>query len=104
MLVSLIATKYHVKKYPTLKLFRHTILTKREYRGARQVDGLFDFIRKQVESPIIKLSTANDLIRLDSKKYYIIGHFNDEKCENFQIFSKVASLLRDECHFVASTN
>ncbi|CAF3744124.1 unnamed protein product [Rotaria sp. Silwood1] len=36
-----IATKYHVNKYPTLKLFRHGIMTKREYRGARQVDAFF---------------------------------------------------------------
>ncbi len=30
-----IAVKYHVNKYPTLKLYRHGVMTKREYRGAR---------------------------------------------------------------------
>ncbi|CAF1534797.1 unnamed protein product [Rotaria sp. Silwood1] len=99
-----IATKYHVNKYPTLKLFRHGIMTKREYRGARQVDAFFDFIRKQIESSITKLSTPSDLITLDLKKRYIVGHFDDENSENYKTFSKVASLLRDECNFVASSN
>ncbi|CAF1380499.1 unnamed protein product [Rotaria sordida] len=103
-LESSISTKYYVNKYPTFKLFRHSILTKREYRGARQIDGLLDFIHKQIQSPIIKLSTPTDLLELDRKKSYIIGHFNDENSSNYKIYSKVANLLRDECHFAASTN
>ncbi|CAF1275180.1 unnamed protein product [Adineta steineri] len=101
---SSISTKYHVNKYPTLKFYRHGIMTKREYRGARQVDPLFEFIRQQVESSMIKLSTPNDLLTLDKKKHYVIGHFDSETSENYQIFSKVASLLREDCHFAGSTN
>jgi hypothetical protein len=70
----------------------------------RQVDALLDFIRKQVESSIIKLSTPNDLITLEKNKHFVIGHFQDEKSDNYQAFAKVASLLRDECHFAASIN
>jgi len=93
-----------VNKYPTLKLYRHGLMTKREYRGARQIDALFDFLRKQVESSIIKISTLNELSTLDPKKRYIIGHFDDENSSNYKTFSKVGNLLRDECNFVASTN
>ncbi|UJR10878.1 hypothetical protein I4U23_015065 [Adineta vaga] len=99
-----IAVKYHVNKYPTLKLFRHGVMTKREYRGARQVDPFMDFIRKQVETSITKLSSPSDLFTLDTKKRYIVGHFDDENSENYKTFIKIASLLRDECNFVASTN
>ncbi len=116
-----ISTKYHVNKYPTLKLYRHGLMTKREYRGARfgfcfdklnleefslfrQIDALSDFLRKQVESSIVKLSIPNDLGILDPKKSFLIGHFDDEKSVNYQTFSKVANLLREECHFAASTN
>jgi hypothetical protein len=70
----------------------------------RQIDTLFDYIRKQIESSIIKLSTPNDTTTLDPKNRYVFGHFDDEKSDNYQTFSKVASLLREECHFVASTN
>jgi endoplasmic reticulum resident protein 44 len=63
-----------------------------------------DFIRKQVESSIAKISTPSDLVTLDSKKRYIVGHFDDEQSENYKTFTKVASLLREECNFIASTN
>jgi len=96
--------KYHVNKYPTLKLYRHGVMTKREYRGARQVDAFFEFLRKQVESSITKITAPSDLLSLDAKKRYIIGHFDDEKSENYQTFTKIASLLRDDCNFVVSTN
>ncbi|CAF1105291.1 unnamed protein product [Adineta steineri] len=99
-----IAAKYHVNKYPTLKLIRHGLLTKREYRGARQVDAFMDFIRKQIVTEITKLSTPSDLFTLDTKKRYIVGHFDDENSDNYKMFMKIAGLLRDECHFVASVN
>ncbi len=70
----------------------------------RQVDSFIDFLRKHVESSIIKLSAPSGLVTLDANKRYIVGHFDDENAENYKTFSKVASLLRDECHFVASTN
>jgi len=99
-----IATKYHVNKYPTLKLYRHGLMTKREYRGARQADAFMEFLRKHIQSSIIKLASPSDLVTLDEKKRYIIGHFDDENSENYKTFSKIASLLRDDCNFVASTN
>lgn len=33
--VASIRSKYHVKKYPTIKLFRNGLISKREYRGSR---------------------------------------------------------------------
>jgi len=70
----------------------------------RQVDAFMDFLRKQIESSITKLATPSDLVTLDPKKRYVIGHFDNENSENYKTFTKVASLLRDECNFVASTN
>jgi len=49
------------------------------------------------------LSTSNDLMQLDSKKRYIVGHFSDLSGENYHTFTKVASHLRDDCNFAAST-
>lgn len=63
-----------------------------------------DFLRKHVQSSVIKLSTPSDLITLDSNKRYIVGHFDDENSVNYQTFSKVASLLRDDCQFAVSSN
>ena len=63
-----------------------------------------DFLRKQIETSITKLASPSDLYTLDSKKRYVVGHFKVENSENYKTFIKVASLLRDECNFVASTN
>lgn len=63
-----------------------------------------EFLRKQIESSLTKINGPSDLVTLDSNKRYIIGHFDDEQSENYKTFSRLASLLRDECHFVASTN
>lgn len=99
-----LAAKYHVNKYPTLKLYRYGQMTKKEYRGARQADAFMDFIKKQLESSVQKISGPSDLLTLDAKKRYVVGHFDSDQSENYRTFAKVANLLRDECHFVASTN
>jgi hypothetical protein len=70
---------------------------------SRQVDAFAEFIRKKVEAPIVKLSTPSDQMGLDAKKRYIVGHFNDATSPNYLTFSKVASLLQEECNFAAST-
>jgi endoplasmic reticulum resident protein 44 len=63
-----------------------------------------DFLRKQIQPSMTKLASPSDLVSLDAKKRYIIGHFDDENSENYKTFTKVASLLRDECNFIASSN
>lgn len=99
-----LAARYHVNKYPTLKLYRYGQMAKKEYRGARQVDAFYEFVRKHLDSAIIKMSSPSDLFQLDSKKRYVIGHFESDQSENYKTFSKVANFLRDECLFAASTN
>ena len=58
---------------------------------------MFDYLQKLMESPIIRIPTENDL---NSRKNSIVGYFTDSNSSNFQVFSKVANLLRDDCEFV----
>lgn len=37
-----IASKYHITKYPTLKIIRNGQVTKKEYRGARTADAFLE--------------------------------------------------------------
>ena len=60
-----VAAKYHVTKYPTLKLFRHGQLVKREYRGQRSVDSLANFLRDQVKDPVNHVEDLDSLEKLD---------------------------------------
>jgi len=47
-----VATRFHITKYPTLKIFRNGQITKREYRGQRSAEAFAAFVKKQMEDPV----------------------------------------------------
>ncbi|VIO95343.1 Thioredoxin family protein [Brugia malayi] len=95
-----IAQKYHVSKYPTLKLFRGGELVKKEYRGQRSVDALAVFIDKQLVSGMQNFSSNAELNnQINPKKLNIVAYFDQPSGPEFDNYRKVASLLRDDCVF-----
>lgn len=94
-----IAYRFHITKYPTLKIVRNGQLTKREYRGQRSVDAFVDFVRKQLEDPILEYKSLKDLENLDTKKRIIIGYFDRRDQPQYDIFRKVATNLKEDCQF-----
>lgn len=68
-----IATRFHITKYPTLKVIRNGQPAKREYRGQRSVEAFTSFIKKQLEDPIKEFHNLNELLNLESNKRIIIG-------------------------------
>jgi len=57
----LLCSKYHVRKYPTLKLFRDGRMLKQEYRGERSVSSIVHYIRDQVGNGIKEFVSLNEL-------------------------------------------
>uniref|UniRef100_A0A915PTW5 Thioredoxin domain-containing protein n=1 Tax=Setaria digitata TaxID=48799 RepID=A0A915PTW5_9BILA len=99
-----IAQKYHVSKYPTLKLFRGGELVKKEYRGQRSVDALSLFIEKELVPAVQNFSSNIELdSRIDLKKRNIVAYFDQDAGPEFDNYRKVASLLRDDCVFWLGT-
>lgn len=94
-----LAGRFHVSKYPTLKLFRFGALVKREYRGQRSVSALTNFIRTQLVVPVTQLKTPDDIYSIDINKRVITGYFDSEDSPEYLAFLRVASLLRDDCTF-----
>lgn len=94
-----IASRFHITKYPTLKIVRNGQVTKREYRGQRSVDAFVDFVRKQLEDPILEYKSLKDLENLDTKKRIIIGYFDRRDQPQYDIFRKVATNLKEDCQF-----
>ncbi|XP_005183980.1 endoplasmic reticulum resident protein 44-like isoform X1 [Musca domestica] len=94
-----IASRFHITKYPTLKIVRNGQLSKREYRGQRSADAFLEFVKKQLEDPIKEFHSLKDLETLDSKKRIIIGYFDRRDQPEYDTFRKVASNLKDECQF-----
>lgn len=70
---SSVATRFHITKYPTLKIIRNGQPAKREYRGQRSVEAFTEFVKKQLEDPIKELVSLQDLTKLESNKRLIIG-------------------------------
>jgi endoplasmic reticulum resident protein 44 len=101
-----IAQKNQINKYPTLKLYRHGLPIKKEFRGARTVEAFINFIKDQLINPLKIAKSYSDysVALMELKKRTIIGHFFDEKSEHFKVFSKLSSILRDSCNFVAGIN
>ncbi|XP_046607420.1 endoplasmic reticulum resident protein 44 isoform X1 [Neodiprion virginianus] len=96
---SSVASRFHITKYPTLKVIRNGQPTKREYRGQRSTEAFVQFVRKQLEDPIKEFFELKELNELDDKKRMIIGYFDRKDVPEYQMFRRVATNLKDDCQF-----
>lgn len=94
-----ISSRFHITKYPTLKVVRNGQPAKREYRGQRSAEAFFEFVKKQLEDPIKEFHSLKDLENLDSKKRIIIGYFDRRDMPEYNTFRKVATNLKEDCQF-----
>ncbi|GMT26527.1 hypothetical protein PFISCL1PPCAC_17824 [Pristionchus fissidentatus] len=95
-----IAARYHVNKYPTLKLFRNGELVKKEYRSQRSVAALSEYVQKQLDSAVQVYGDETQLKQqLDAKKRHVIGSFLEASGAEYDNFKKAAGVLREECVF-----
>ncbi|XP_037026336.1 endoplasmic reticulum resident protein 44 isoform X1 [Bradysia coprophila] len=98
---SSVASRFHISKYPTLKIIRNGQPTKREYRGARTVEAFAEFVKKQLEDPIKEFHSLKDLEQLDSTKRIIVGYFDRRDQPEYNTFRRAAMNLKEECQFHA---
>ncbi|XP_011307677.1 endoplasmic reticulum resident protein 44 isoform X2 [Fopius arisanus] len=96
---SSVASRFHISKYPTLKIIRNGVPVKREYRGQRSSEAFVKFITKQLEDPIKEFYDLKHLLNLDDKKRMIIGYFDKKEVPEYQTFRRVAMNLKDDCQF-----
>lgn len=68
-----VATRFHITKYPTLKVIRNGQPAKREYRGQRSTEAFVSFIKQQLEDPIKEFKQLSELTQLETNKQLIIG-------------------------------
>ncbi|RMX46334.1 hypothetical protein pdam_00000688 [Pocillopora damicornis] len=93
-----IAQRFHITKYPTLKMWRNAQVTRREYRGQRSVDAFSKFIKEQMTSRIIEFHALSDL-NVDTSKRTVIAYLESKDSDNFKTYEKVAEEYRDDCNF-----
>ncbi|KAK4305747.1 hypothetical protein Pmani_022372 [Petrolisthes manimaculis] len=98
---SSIASRFHITKYPTLKLLRNGQATKREYRGQRSADAFASYVKEQLEDPIKIFDSLDELPKLEDTKRVVIGYFEHKELPEYEVFRKVATNLKDDCQFLA---
>lgn len=96
---SAIAGRYHVNKYPTLKLIQNGKVMKREYRGQRSVEALSSHIRSLLSDPIVYISQPQDWDKIEENSAGIVAHIDGLSNDTYIVLKKVAMELRDDCKF-----
>jgi len=98
--------EFAVNKYPTIKLFRHGKVLKKEYRGTRSVDAIKAFLLEQIRDPVQKVTSLeqlNDLTHADKRtKSQVVGYFESEDSDEFRNFQVSGDELVESCQFYAA--
>ncbi|KAL3072825.1 hypothetical protein niasHS_017799 [Heterodera schachtii] len=97
-----LAQRFHISKFPTIKLFRFGELTKKEYRGQRSADAISDHVRRQLDSAVNIFNSTDELIRrMEHSSRNVFAYFvsSDTSQPAIQHFHRIASTLRDDCTF-----
>eukprot|EP00039_Didymoeca_costata_P023795 m.8304 g.8304 ORF g.8304 m.8304 type:complete len:448 (+) comp3868_c0_seq1:118-1461(+) len=93
--------KYHISKYPTIKVFRRGVALKAEYRGQRSPQAIEAFITELLKDAVVAVQDENDMNEHIQRRHRaVIGHFENEDSPEFNVFHEVAAKLRDECSFL----
>lgn len=96
-----LGTRFHITKYPTIKYVSHGQTGRKEYRGKRSAEGFLEFVQEQIKSPVEEFDDLQHLMKLEDKHQYVIGYFDRKESDEYANYKKVASLLKDECKFMA---
>lgn len=94
-----LSSRFHISKYPTLKLFRGGHPAKKEYRGQRSAESFLKFLEEEIRDPI-KIINSTDQLQ-EEKKGQVIGYFESPNDLSYQSFTKMSMALKDECVIIA---
>jgi len=88
-----LGTKFGVRGYPTLKLFKNGKPT--EYKGGRTEDTIVSYMRKATGPPAKELASKDDVAAfIDSAKVVIVGYFDKLEGADYDTF--IATAKADE--------
>lgn len=68
-----VATRFHITKYPTLKIIRNGQPAKKEYRGQRSAEAFLSFVKQQLEDSVKEFKSLQELTKLETDKRLVIG-------------------------------
>lgn len=94
-----LASRFHITKYPTLKLVINGQVGKKEFRGQRSVEAIVKFVQEQLRDPVKEVKTAKDIDDVDLKSRAVFGFFESKESPKYETFLKTAKNFKDHCEF-----
>eukprot|EP01026_Neomeris_dumetosa_P065544 TRINITY_DN62946_c0_g1_i1.p1 TRINITY_DN62946_c0_g1~~TRINITY_DN62946_c0_g1_i1.p1 ORF type:complete len:492 (-),score=78.95 TRINITY_DN62946_c0_g1_i1:210-1685(-) len=94
-----LASKFGVKGYPTIKVFRGDPEDASEYKGPRDSAGIISYMGKQFGAASKELKTEDEVADFVSETLVILGVFSKPDSEAFKVYTKTSEMLRDDYDF-----
>ncbi|PRP81194.1 protein disulfide-isomerase A3-like [Planoprotostelium fungivorum] len=96
-------SRFDVKGYPTLKIFRKGTPT--DYNGPRESQGIVSYMEKQAGPSAKPISNADQLKKLTADNdVVVVGNFASKSGAAYKAFSSSADSLRDHFKFAVVEN
>lgn len=99
---SSLASRFHITKYPTLKLIINRKTAKKEYRGQRSIEAITAFVKDLLKDPVKVITTQDDDTEIVKKQGAIVAYSHEPPANNpalYDVFRKVAIDLKSDCNF-----
>lgn len=99
-----LGTRFHITKYPTLKLMMNGKIYKREYRGQRSADAMLKYVTDLLKDPTQMINNFEEYnTKVEERRPAIVAYVKAEHANlastQYNLFRKVARDLRDDCKF-----
>jgi len=82
-----VCSKFEVRGYPTLKVFKDGVPT--DYQGAREADGIVSYMKK-FTAPVVSMLSSGDVATFAAAERVVVIGFGSEGSQAFEDFKKVA--------------
>lgn len=89
--------RFNMFHTPNFILFRNGKKSKHEYKEDRTLVSFLKFVKKEMEDPMIKFHSVEELDQADPKKRIFIGYFDEEDTVEYNTYRKVARNLQEDC-------
>eukprot|EP00238_Polyblepharides_amylifera_P001619 CAMPEP_0196570874 /NCGR_PEP_ID=MMETSP1081-20130531/1044_1 /TAXON_ID=36882 /ORGANISM="Pyramimonas amylifera, Strain CCMP720" /LENGTH=490 /DNA_ID=CAMNT_0041887555 /DNA_START=80 /DNA_END=1552 /DNA_ORIENTATION=- len=100
-----LATRFDIKGYPTLKIFRNGDTVGEEYKGPREAEGIVKFLKKQSGPASVLLTSKDqveDFLKADAAVVGLLSSLEGSK--EFDAFTFAAKALREDLVFAHTTD
>lgn len=95
-----LAQRFHINKYPVIKLFRFGKPAKREYKGSRSTEAIRDYILDQ-QKEVMKVWANDDEMahNIDPSKRSVLAHIRGKESMEYHAYRHIAAALNEYCDF-----